>query len=217
MSVSQVVKELRLPGVSSASDVADIFAAVSSVQAEAMEELVSRCERLLLDHSTVNDEASRVLLAKTLVALLPRSLSAIGRVLRIQRDPLMYEVQFSVLCFLADAPSLFPSTAPSILSLVREYLLNVASDEAQAAWMAGHLLGEHWNGPEATDVLIECAVRGARLAGRAAATHGLGEQLERGSLDRVRILKTIRKLARTDKAAGVRAAARLVLKKSRAP
>ena len=132
------------------------------------------------DLRTLKDEHSRVFLARVLVALVPQSLDAITTFIEIMEPAeLQCELQFSLFVALSDLPALVPDpeTLDRITRIVEEYLFSVRTDSAQAAWMAGDLLGDHWP----VDRAFPALVRVARLAefdgARRSAIHGLSHML----------------------------------------
>jgi hypothetical protein len=156
--------------------------------------------------------SNRIAAAKMLVALLPESLPAIEKWLATSQDRLCYELHFSLFCFLGDAQSLpvKPSVRDAVKAAVVNYLSTVRSDAARAAWMAGDLLGDHWQGREALLDLIGVALNGPCAAGRKGALHGLGHRLDRAS-DADVVVDTLRRVVVQDRSAGVKRYARSLL------
>lgn len=174
----------------------------------------ARAIGLLLHHSEVTqDEALRVLLAKTLVALLPNSLDVIRSILREDQAQGLAEAQFSLFCFLDHAIDGRDSpTRVAVLDLVEGYLLNVRSDEAQAAWMAGDLLGEHWPLNESLRVLNTAALNARFRAGREGALHGLSHALARSSKrDQWSIVDVLKRVSTSDRSLHMRRYAESIL------
>lgn len=163
-------------------------------------------------------ELERVGLVKTMVALLPES----ARTLRgwiTSTTPETAEVRFTIFCYLDHVPSMENGRDLSreIPSLVEEFLLNVPSDAGRAAWMAGDLLGDHWNLSSALPVLLRVAIEGRFVAGRESAVHGLCHAMERASqFDRERIRTTLRGIRKRDRSLRVRNAA-LQVQEGRSP
>jgi hypothetical protein len=164
-------------------------------------------------------EKQRVAGVKAVVALLPESLANMGGWLN-RRDRMAREVQFSLFCFIDIVCRAEPlrSYEEQVLNLVATYLREVPSDAAQAAWMAGDLLGSHWNADRSLPVLLS-RTRDARfVAGRCAALHGLGQLLEAGSIPsrrRAHVLAHIRQVASHDRSERVRSAASVTLSRVR--
>ncbi len=95
----------------------------------------------------------------------------------------------------------------------------VPRETARAAWMAADMLGEHWDGEEAMPLLIRTA-QGARYrVGRELSIMGLDNILDKLPAEgdaHKNILKTLRKISRSDRSASVRADAKDILKTWRA-
>jgi len=136
----------------------------------------------------LHDEDRRVAWAKSVVALLPASLQLLEHVLLERRDEIDYECHFSLFCFLDEVPC-YDRLKPAkgrVLAAVRSYLLTVDLDCAQAAWMAGDLLGDHWQAVESGPILLDAAANASSEAGRAAALYGLKMLLSRNELGLLR-------------------------------
>src|SRR5262245_43819822 len=135
----------------------------------------------------------RVGAVKVLVALLPRSMNSLKNLLSDKRSSWSYEVHFSIFCFLDDAQEMLKSLATrrKILAMAEAYLLQVRSDRASAAWMAGDMLGDHWDLQESMPVLMRATVGARFAAGRAGAQHGLRQAISRVSVGRRRTLANL--------------------------
>jgi len=159
-------------------------------------------------------ERERVRAVKVLVALLPESWAIIQRWLRAGADPRKHEVLFTLFCFLDDVP-LRPGAEAlrgAVLKLIEEFLIQVRKDPKLAAWMAGDLLGDHWELQESLPILFRAA-KGARfVAGRKAALHGLAHALSRtkGS-SRSKIRRVLAEVQEADRSATVRQESEFVL------
>jgi hypothetical protein len=145
------------------------------------DELIQAAAREVIGSAAAKSERQRVSLVKILVALLPRSLSALNDLLIRGNGLDSYEVQFSIFCFLNEHPLIEADTRlrSQLLRSLEVYLRSVRSRAAQAAWMAGDLLGEHWRPEEAVPVLRSVALEVTYVAGREGALHGLAHALER--------------------------------------
>jgi hypothetical protein len=182
--------------------------------------LLNLCKQFVHNKSLIQDEQVRVLWAKLTVALLPESLKLIRKVLRRCRTALHYELHFSLFCFLdlVNDRSAFPNTKgiqKLILAEVENYLKSVPADKCYAAWMAGDLLGDHWDLRQSLPVLLSAAEYGRYVAGRLGALHGLCHAADRcGELSRDRIRKTIARIAKRDRSRRVREEAKSVLRGS---
>jgi hypothetical protein len=163
---------------------------------------------------TRDNPAVSPVVAKLMVALLPLSAEDIRRQLNTFRTAGDYQLHFSLFCFLEHAPDLpgGEGFAGQVPSLVSNYLMKVPRDTAQAAWMAGDLLGEHWRSQVALPVLLRCA-RDARFApGRAGAVHGLAHARSRlPAEDADQVLTTLTNVSRTDRSQHVRRYAKSIL------
>lgn len=154
-------------------------------------------------------EEKRVGVVKILVALLPDSAGLIEALLKKRRGKHVYEVHFSLFCFLdfvedIDADDDFRRRVPS---LVKEYLINVRTEAAYAAWMAGQFLGDHWAPEEALPVLTCVAMRAKSPIERKAAVSGLHCLLKyftRRSSERRTIMGILNYLADKDRSPAVR-------------
>lgn len=158
-------------------------------------------------------ELERVALVKTLVALLPESARSLRGWIR-STAPEAAEVRFTIFCYFEHLPSMENGgdLSREVPSLVEEFLLNVQSDAARAAWMAGDLLGDHWSLSSALPVLLRVANEGRFVAGRESAIHGLCHAMERASeSDSQRIREALRAIGMKDRSRTVRKAALAVL------
>jgi hypothetical protein len=89
-----------------------------------------------------------------------------------------------------------------------EYLRTVKSNRGHAAWMAGHLLGDHWDARQSLPILLEVATKGRFSAGRRAAVLGLQDLHRRADVpkaDRQRVVEAIDEISRLDRSRKVRA------------
>ncbi len=123
--------------------------------------------------SFLGDEQCRAFLAKVIVALIPCSFGLIEAALGSPRGSYCRELQFSLFCFLDEVQGRSALTLYKrrVLKMIFDYLINVKSNQAMAAWMAGDLLGDHWNLKEATFVLRKATRLARYKAGRDALAH----------------------------------------------
>jgi hypothetical protein len=179
--------------------------------------LLALCDEAITSPRLRAQNAVRVAAAKLLVALLPDSFNRVQSLLAQKRPRSVFEVHFSLFCFLDEvsASSRPVSIKASVLELVRSYLNTTRSDAAQAAWMAGDLLGDHWNLRESLSVLLESAEGAEHAAGRNAAIHGLEQAFERCQRehDRRRIRNALERASASDSRREVRLAAQMALDK----
>lgn len=173
------------------------------------QDLLRRCNESVGVAAILSDEASRVVLARTLVALLPESYPTIAECLNRRSDDLDYEIHFSLFCYL-DWITEIPKAreaVPDILHCLKDYLYQVSVDTAYAAWMAGDLLGDHWLLEESVPLLISTAQEARHSIGRLAAIHGIEYALKRTGIspsDHVNLNATLRTVAETDRSEVVR-------------
>jgi hypothetical protein len=157
-------------------------------------------------------ESERIGAAEMFVALLPESLPVLEKWLTTVQDRWDYELHFSIFCFLGDAQTLpiQPSVLVSLSAAVTRYLSTVRVPTARAAWMAGDLLGVHWNQPEALPALVEVALQGTYAEGREAALYGLERRVDRPT-DRATVLQTLRRVSEQDRSRRLRRHAKRIL------
>jgi hypothetical protein len=196
----------------SAAGVDELALAIRRLPDDECRALLSAAAETLRDPRL--DEATRVAVVKVAVALMPDSEALIVRTLDARDRESDYENHFTLFCFL-DAIQEDPvlrQPARRIPRIVGNYLMGVRSDTALAAWMAGDLLGDHWDGPEGVTILQEVLKKAGSPVARRAAVHGLAHRLSvtRGK-SRARIASVLRNTSRHDRSEAVRAYARLIL------
>lgn len=134
--------------------------------------IVSRCRRALLDPQVVRDVDARVALCRLLCAAAPECLPVLRELLRVGPGWWRYEVQFTLFCFLDQIPAIRRGAelASSVPGIVEAYLMEVQSESGRAAWMAAHMLANHWR-PNAIGmgILFHVLESGRYVAGRLAA------------------------------------------------
>lgn len=110
-------------------------------------------------------------LANALVALLPSSYAAVKRLLAIASPKAVYELHFSIFGAL-NRSDFNELEQDGVEYMLAEYLREVKSTAAYAAWKAGLVLGEDWLSPR-TETLLRRLMRTARNpAGRLGAING---------------------------------------------
>ncbi len=178
--------------------------------------LLALCDKIFSTTYFRGIESARVAAAKCMVALIPDSVSSIRRWVRTTTERNIREVHFSLFCFLDHVQETTEGGgfAKEIPSLVEKYLLTIKSESAHAAFMAGDLLGDHWNTPEALPVLARLAKQARFAVGRDSAVHGLARVLTRVSAPRdVQLISSLlADIAESDRSKKVRACAALALK-----
>jgi len=174
--------------------------------------LLNTCEKILSDKKISINEANRVSCVKVLISLLPLSMSTLERLLKKRKGKEAYKIHFTIFCFLDRISCLHISnkTSSLILDAISEYLHNISSETASAAWMAGDLLGDHWKSKETFSILLSAVQKGRYVAGRLGALHGLEQRLKgatRGSHLRKRALQALHNVSSFDRSYRVRVSA----------
>lgn len=162
-------------------------------------------------------EATRVAAAKILVALLPKSMLVLKRLLKKNRPIFMQETHFSLFCYLDEVQhcDCLKSASKSVLKLISTYLMERKDDSAQACWMAADLLGDHWLIRDSLLPLVTAAQKAKFPSARAAAINGLSKALRRCSAkDRNEIKFVLEWLSKHDPNEKVRSSANVVIKES---
>lgn len=199
------------------ADYSDVVAEVASLESEAKVSLLTVCVSSLIGPQSIESEAASIAAVRVLVALLPLSLGAITNLLNRFQNWDNYEVHFTLFCYLdwvqkmPDAPSL----TRKILPLVENYLMTVPRKDARAVWMAGDMLGGHWDEQEAIPLLIRTSQGAKYSVGRMGGLVGLKEVLDRlppKSDAHKDILKTLRKISISDSSKYVKEDAKLLLR-----
>lgn len=202
------------------ADYANVIAAVNQLAVEQKVAILAVCVSALSGPQPSNNEAVRIAAVRVLVALLPLSLAAIADLLSRCQNKHHYEVHFTLFCYLDSAQEMpdASSLTKDVLLLVENYLMTVPRKTALAAWMAGDMLGEHWNEQEAAPLLMRTAQGAKYSVGRELSVLGLGDMLGRlpvGSAFHKDILKTVRKVSSSDPSRYVREDAKMLLKQWR--
>jgi hypothetical protein len=207
------LQSVSSPIGASRANVVDIARTIRSAGKLTRVRLLVHLTKAASDPRLVTSEESRVKFAKAAVALLPDSVATITRILARSPSSRRGELQFSLFVFLSDAPELLNKNEMKPLQqLVGQYLLSVRSKTAQAAWMAGDLLGNHWSLSESLPLLLQTATSAKYAAGREGALHGLAHAIERASKREQReIVKRLRIVADTDRSPAVRSYAEQIL------
>ncbi len=148
-------------------------------------------------------------------ALMPLSFPLITRWLQDKRRR---EIHFTLFCYLDWASELPEGDASrsEALRLVERYLLETDSEAANAAWMAGDLLGDHWPVSESLPVLIRILQQGRYVAGRNAALYGVEMMLKNPDLapyDRKRLIAAVKVVRSHDRSVRLQSTARSILAK----
>ena len=191
------------------ADYANVIAAVNQLAVEQKVAILAVCVSALSGPQPSNNEAVRIAAVRVLVALLPLSLAAIADLLSRCQNKHHYEVHFTLFCYLdwaQEMPDAF-SLTEDVLLLVENYLMTVPRKTARAAWMAGDMLGEHWNEQEAVPLLMKTAQGAKYSVGRLQSVFGLAHMLDRLPVEsdtHKSILKALRKISSSDPSKDVR-------------
>jgi hypothetical protein len=202
-------------------DYREAMAKVSQLDAQQKAAVLAVCVPALSGKESSRTRLARIAAVRAIVVLLPLSLGAIADLLNRRLTKDHYEVHRTLFVYLSwtqempDASSL----TKDVLRLVEDYLIAVPRETALAAWMAANMLGEDWDEEEAMPLLIRTA-QGARYrVGRELSIMGLDNILDKLPAEgdaHKNILKTLRKISRSDRSASVRADAKDILKTWRA-
>lgn len=154
--------------------------------------LIESYDQILSDTSSSRNKITRVACVKILVTLLPFTLDLFEKYLKIRHGKQAYEIHFTIFCFLDElnVTHFSSKSKQRVLEAISEYLNNVRSEAGNAAWMAGDLLGDHWESDQAVEILLAIVQKGRYVAGRLGALHGLEERL-RHTIGRSSLAKTI--------------------------
>jgi hypothetical protein len=167
--------------------------------------MIEQCAvRVLADQRLRHDEKLRTGAVRLVVALLPKTFSALEKLLSDFSVPLWYEVHFTAFSSL-DRSDLSEADQKRVLTLIEKYLLNAKSEAGFAAWKAGDILGDEWYGPETVGILERLLYSARYVAGRNAALHGIQHAMnEMPPSERERLLSLVRKVASEDPSVEVR-------------
>jgi hypothetical protein len=194
----------------------DIEPGVQNLSQTDRKRLFTICKDILDDVNLRRYEDVRLSAVEVLVALVPDSVDTIKRHINAKKDRYDYEIHFSFFCFLDEVPDLpgGEEFAKEIPPLIEKYLMELRRDTAHTAFMAGDLLGDHWDLEESLPILMRLATSARFAAGRDGAVQGLEQALKRlKDPDKEKsILALLRKIARSDRSEGVQTAARLAIR-----
>jgi hypothetical protein len=200
------------------ADFNDITKYVDSLDQKNRHKLLLACDGIFSDVNLRKNEDARVGAAKVMAALVPDSVNTIKRWINTTSGKYIYEVHFSLFCFLDEIPYLNGGKefAREIPSLIEKYLYNIKTDTSLAAFMAGDLLGDHWNITSALPVLKRLARRARYVSGRTWALYGLSEMLERlpdSSPNRGIIISLFKEVKNNDRSENIRRSTKIDLEK----
>ena len=202
------------------SEYSRVMTKINQLDVEQKESVLATCIPVLNGVQSRKNDAVRIVAVRVIVALLPTSLAAIADLLSRYQNKHHYEVHFTLFCYLDWAQEMpdASSLTKDVLLLVENYLMTVPRKTARAAWMAGNMLGEHWNEQETAPLLMRTAQGAKYSVGRELSVLGLGDMLNRlpvGSAFHKDILKTVRKISLSDPSKYVREDAKMLLKQWR--
>jgi hypothetical protein len=149
-------------------------------------------------------------LSFALIALLPSSHDAVTRMLSARSPHGIYEAHFSMFVAL-DREALDPLQRDGIEFLLGDYLRNVRSAAAYAAWKAGLVLGFEWHSPRTERLLVDLIAHARFPAGRLGAINGYQWLVEHRKTFLPVELTPLHKAARSDPSEKVRSLARFHL------
>lgn len=175
--------------------------------------LLEGMKRLLREPRYCKNEALRVGAVRILVAYIEETIADVEKFLKDFSTRWSYELHFTLFCYL-DLEDLPNSEAlrSRVLRAVANYLTNARKDTARAAWMAGDLLGDHWQTEEAFEILCRIGTEGKHAAARDAAMHGLEEAMSwLPEKRRQEVVTLARRAAESDRSKWVRIAAESIL------
>ncbi len=171
-------------------DLRDIHAVTSALRHKECMDLIAMLAATA--EGSERYERLRVAAVKLAVVFLPESRPLLLRWLDPQCP--LREVQFTLFCFLDDVPHLGNdrSFARDIPVLVGEFLQHVPTNTAEVAWMAGDLLGDHWDLRASLPILLRLARQARFAAGRSGAVHGIACAARRTkSVERLRDMRSV--------------------------
>jgi hypothetical protein len=198
-------------------DYSQVIAQFSGLDIEEKETILAMCASELEGEQSRKNERTRIAVVRAVVALLPLSLETIADLLNRRQNKNHYEVHFTLFCYLDWVQEMPASSSltKDVLLLVEKYLMTVPRATAHAVWMAGDMLGDHWNEQEAIPLLMRGAQSANYTAGRQSSLLGLEKILERVSVEddvHKDILKMTRKVSLSDHSKYIREDAKALLK-----
>jgi hypothetical protein len=141
--------------------------------------LLSKAKRILRDKQCHENLDIRIFAVKTVIALLPDSIKEIRFWFSDSTSSHYkhkHEVIFTLLCYLEEineVPSINKKVRHELLSIVHGFLLYAKGDRQSSTWMAGDMLGDHWNRQEALPILLDVIDNGKYVDGRMSALGGI--------------------------------------------
>ena len=161
---------------------AQLHARILEVGSFWLQRLLPDLEVASCDQELLADEPRRSLVARLIVAALPEALRLFERLVAEPRsEGLIGELQFSLFVALSDVGDCpdYLGVHAQLVQIMRSFIEQVEVDEADAAWMAADVLGDHWPLGLTLGALRAAALGATHRAGREAALHGLSHALGR--------------------------------------
>lgn len=199
-----------------AADYSDVVEKMGQLSVKAKEDMLALCITALEGRQSKKSRQARIAAVRAIVALLPLSLGAITSLLSQCQSKYQYEVHYTLFCYLDWAQEIPANSAVAreVLLVVEKYLMTVPCTTARAAWMAGDMLGGHWNEQESMPVLIKAAQTARYSAGRQSGLLGLEKMLGRLSGNetaRADMLEAIAKVSLSDRSKSLKREATALL------
>ena len=163
--------------------------------------------------TVLNNPELRISVVKLLIALLPETEHMLVSMLQRRLHLVDFELHFSFFCFIDEVQflELDDAVVERILRAIQDYLIEIKVTTASAAWMAGDLLGDHWEHSSSLPILY-CVVDNAKyFAGKDAALYGLYKAYNKTQSKE--ILDRIKDIAENAKGKKLRFSANILLAK----
>jgi hypothetical protein len=206
LSVPELLPDWVLSSESLGIEFEELSRRIRTAERDVRQGIIRISQRRLRQESVRRRKAERLPIVRALVALFPESLATIHECLKDTTSSHVCEVHFSLFCYL-DHTQREPRSR-EVLAMLEEYLHNVKSNAGLAPWMAGHLLGDHWEPEGALPVLLKAAAEARFATGRFGALSGLEEIVQKLAPDSLaRVSESARRLTGCDRSQRIRAAA----------
>lgn len=207
MEVERILRPANTARIITA-DFEDVVSWLSCLDAAERESALKVITRRFSDRAWNCNVPRRISLVRILVGLLPESCRLLERLLESRSDYIDFEIHFTLFCYL-EWTCILPELrqhAERVLSLTRSYMLDATSAQARAVWMAGHMVGDHWEEiGAATSTLLDIVGNAKRPVARLAAIDGI-EHLRRRLESPDTLLSSLSQVGKTDKSRRVKEA-----------
>ena len=184
----------------------------SGIPADYKNQLIKNISRMVI-YDEIKDVKIRIGLIKIIIGIIPYSINLIEKILRLKRNKYDYELHFTLFCYIDNI--IYTKDEGLITRLIKvliDYLKNVKTNTAKAAWMAGHLLGDHWPTHKALPALIEIVRSSGNRIGREAAISGLGELYKKvNSKEKKKITSILKDIVEQDPSKEVRLLSEVII------